>query len=356
MSVSFANLKNCIDFVLKSRYPVLLRSAHGQGKSSWVYQVAESIKLPVVERRASQMTEGDLLGLPAIDNGRTSWLPPDWFATACEMPVVLFIDELDRATQEVRQGFFELADSRKIAGHTLHKDTLIFAAVNGGEHVEHYQVGEMDPAELDRWVTFDLEPTVEDWLDWAKNNINSVIWNFINENHTHLEHKGNFEPNKVYPSRRSWHRFSTVMNDVGDLTDFSKNNTINFHNLAKAFIGLEGAIALQDYVKNYNKTVSAEDILDKGKINLTENWGVPEHVAYLEKLNCFFADDKTLTPKQVKNLAKYFMALPAEASAKLYVNLSRINSKIMVELHKQPGVSDKIVQTFIATASEDKKE
>ena len=61
-------------------------------------------------------------------------------------------DEVDRATMEVRQGIFELCDSRKIAGQTLHPDTLIFAAVNGGEHGAQYQVGEMDPAELDRYT------------------------------------------------------------------------------------------------------------------------------------------------------------------------------------------------------------
>ena len=112
---------------------------------------------------------------------------------------------------EVRQGFFELADSRKIAGQYLHKDTLVFAAVNSGENSSQYQVGEMDPAELDRWTTFDLEPTIGDWLNWAKNKVNPIIWDFINQDQNQLEHKGDFEPNKVYPSRRSWHRFSDTL-------------------------------------------------------------------------------------------------------------------------------------------------
>ena len=119
-------------------------------------------------------------------------------------PVVLFLDEVDRATLEVRQGIFELCDSRKIAGNVLHKDTLIFACVNGGEHGSQYQVGEIDPAELDRYTVFDVEPTVEDWLDWAKGNVAQEIWDFINQNHNHLEHNDDYEPNKVYPSRRSW--------------------------------------------------------------------------------------------------------------------------------------------------------
>ena len=217
MAVDFATFLSTVPFILDSKLPVLVRGRHGVGKSQVVYMIADqSLKLPVIERRASQMTEGDLLGLPdnrdVEVNGRkaTTWNAPDWLVQACTEPVVLFLDEVDRATPEVRQGLFELTDSRKINGWHLHPETRILAAVNGGEHGSQYQVGEMDPAELDRWTVFDVEPTVEDWLRWAKSNVNTVVWDFINQNHAHLEHLGDFEPNKVYPSRRSWHRLDTT--------------------------------------------------------------------------------------------------------------------------------------------------
>ena len=163
MSVDFATFTSVVSHILDARLPVLLRGRHGVGKSQVVYQIADERELPVVERRASQMTEGDLLGLPdtadtASGRKATTWNAPDWLVTACEQPVVLFLDEVDRATMEVRQGLFELTDSRKINGWHLHPDTLIVAAVNGGEHGAQYQVGEMDPAELDRWTVFDVEP------------------------------------------------------------------------------------------------------------------------------------------------------------------------------------------------------
>ena len=134
MAIDFKNLLLVLPHVTDANHPVLLRGRHGIGKSSVVYQYATSVGLPVVERRASQMTEGDLLGLPKVDEDVTSFCPPDWFATACDTGVLLFLDEVDRATLEVRQGIFELCDSRKLAGHTLHPETLIFAAVNGGTH------------------------------------------------------------------------------------------------------------------------------------------------------------------------------------------------------------------------------
>ena len=207
MAVDFATFSNIVHHVTNVRKPVLLRGRHGIGKSTVVYQFADKMGMPVVERRASQMTEGDLVGLPSIEGNSTRFNPPDWFKTACDKPVVLFLDEVDRATIEVRQGIFELTDSRKLNGHTLHEDTLVFAAVNGGEHGSQYQVGEMDPAELDRWTVFDVEPSVEDWLNWAKDNsVSDITWDFINQNRAHLEHTDDYEPNKVYPSRRSWER------------------------------------------------------------------------------------------------------------------------------------------------------
>ena len=156
MAIDFAAFNSIVHHVTNVRKPVLLRGRHGIGKSTVVYQFADKIGRQVVERRASQMTEGDLVGLPIVEGNSTRFNPPDWFKTACDEPVILFLDEVDRATLEVRQGIFELTDSRKLNGHTLHPETLVFAAVNGGEHGEQYQVGEMDPAELDRWTVFDL--------------------------------------------------------------------------------------------------------------------------------------------------------------------------------------------------------
>ena len=125
MAVDFKTFSSIVGHVTDVRKPVLLRGRHGIGKSTVVYQYADSVGLPVVERRASQMTEGDLVGLPVIADNSTTFNPPDWFKKACDEPVILFLDEVDRATLEVRQGIFELTDSRKLNGHTLHQDTLV---------------------------------------------------------------------------------------------------------------------------------------------------------------------------------------------------------------------------------------
>ena len=345
MAVDFQTFVSIAHHVLAVKKPLMLRGRHGIGKSELVYQIGADMGLPVVERRASQMTEGDLVGLPNTDGAVTSFCPPDWLADACSRPVLLFLDEVDRAIPEVRQGIFELTDSRKIFGNFLHEDTVVVAAVNGGEHGSQYQVGEMDPAELDRWTVFDVEPSTEDWLTWAKTNVVDVVWDFINQNRTHLEHGEDFEPNKVYPSRRSWKRLNDCLATANLVTD---HNPLVFQ-LATGFVGFEAAVAFNDFFKNYERQVTVEMILDQGKIEKTEEFTLNEHCALIEKMDSSDVFQHELTEQQCLNLANYFVSLPSEAVMKLWQALGKGDSNNVTSFHKTKAdngetVSGKLVK------------
>ena len=345
MAVDFQTFVSIAPHVLAVKKPLMLRGRHGIGKSELVYQIGADMGLPVVERRASQMTEGDLVGLPNTDGAVTSFCPPDWLADACSRPVLLFLDEVDRAIPEVRQGIFELTDSRKIFGNFLHEDTVVVAAVNGGEHGSQYQVGEMDPAELDRWTVFDVEPSAEDWLTWAKTNVVDVVWDFVNQNRTHLEHSEDFEPNKVYPSRRSWKRLNDCLATANLVTD---HNPLVFQ-LATGFVGFEAAVAFNDFFKNYERQVTVEMILDEGKIEKTEEFTLNEHCALIEKMDSSDTFQHELTEQQCLNLANYFVSLPSEAVMKLWQALGKGDSNNVTSFHKTKAdngetVSGKLVK------------
>ena len=352
MAIDFATFNAVVSHVIDAGFPVLIRGRHGIGKSEVVYQFAKDRNLPVVERRASQMTEGDLMGLPSIDGESTRWNAPDWLKEACDHGVVLFLDEVDRATMEVRQGIFELTDSRKLNGWHLHPQTRIFAAVNGGEHAgaSSYQVGEMDPAELDRWTVFDVEPTVSDWLGWAKGKVDGLVWDFINQNHAHLEHmpdSGGYEPNKVYPSRRSWVRFSDTVGNANLLAE-PKQNLASIYNLGAAFIGFEAAVSFRDFAENYERMVTIEDIIDNGKVELTTDFGINDHLALVEKLE---ASEMLVTPlstTQIQNLANWFVTLPSEVAMKLFASIgANADNSNVIALHGATATSGKKVLDFI---------
>jgi len=150
-------------------------------------------------------------------------------------------------------------------------------------------------------------------LAWAEGNVCGEIWDFINHNHNHLEHKDTYEPNKIYPSRRSWERLSNALEKVGSV----KHGTTLYH-LSHAFIGFEGAMAFNDYVKNYCKVVTPEDILDKGKISLTKKFKINDHNSLIEKFKAKKSFDNKLESKQLQNLAEYFTTLPSEIAMTLW--------------------------------------
>ena len=156
---------------LPPQIAVLAKGPTGIGKSHIVHQVGERLDMQVIDRRLSQMTEGDIIGLPELVDGVTRFAPIDWFVRACNEPVILFFDELNRATIEVQQCAFQIVLDRELNGHKLHPETRVYAAVNEGSE---YQVTEMDPALLRRFFVTTLEPTAQDWLDWARKSFDGI--------------------------------------------------------------------------------------------------------------------------------------------------------------------------------------
>ena len=338
-TISFGTLNAIMGFVADAKFPLLIRGRHGVGKSQLIYQFAEQRKMAVIERRASQMTEGDLIGLPVMDtdkngNSFTRWAAPDWLSKACTGPVVLFFDEIDRGSQEVRQGLFELTDSRKLSGMVLHPDTLIFAAVNGGIHGSNYQVADMDVAELDRYTCFDVEPTVEDWLNWGKENVSVEVWDFINNNRGHLEHVDTFEPNKVYPSRRSWVRASDTLTKSKIL---EKGCTPELQAIVQGFVGFEASTAFADFIRNYDRQVKVEDLLNGKAVKMMAKFSLNEHLSLIEKLGASDVFKKQLTDIQAKNVAEYYVTLPSEAATKIAGVFGKLNNPLIMKQETKKG-------------------
>ena len=354
--ISFAQFSKIAPHILRSRKPIMGHGAHGIGKSAIVYQLADKASailgmkdpkyvFPVIERRASQMADtGDVIGVPEpkdSDYGRvTTFAPMGWFARACNEPCILFFDEVDRANNDVRQSLMELTDSRKIAGHHLHPDTIIIAMVNGGSHDENnaYQVSELDPAEHDRWWHVNLEPTTSDWLDWSKDRVLDVTWDFINQNKAHLEHKGEMEPHKVYPSRRSWTHFDKCLRDAKatgeDLIAANEEGKVpmTLYFVGEGFIGQEAAIAYRDFVEKYETQVSVEDILSGNKTKLVKAFKVNDSNAMIDKIAQSEQIKNGLDTDQAKHLAMFVYTIQAELAMKAWEKFTAINPEVVKQL------------------------
>ena len=97
---------------------IMLTGKHGIGKSQILEKFFTARGERVVILFLGQMSDpGDLIGLPRLDEatGKTHFMPPYWFPTDGK-PVVLFLDELNRARPEVLQTIMDLTLNRTLAG------------------------------------------------------------------------------------------------------------------------------------------------------------------------------------------------------------------------------------------------
>jgi len=290
---------------------VLLRGNHGIGKSQVVRQVAKHFGLEVIDRRLSQMSEGDMIGLPSTDGEVTRFNPPDWYKTACKKPMCLFLDELNRATPEVMQAAFQVVLDRELNGWKLHPQTRVYAAINASSA---YTVNEMDPALLDRFWAIDLTPDVKDWLDWAKDSgtVHENVIQFIAGNEKWLDAPKNVEAAQVSPSRRSWERLSKALVSAGvaDTPD-----DLLFYPMCLGFVGTEATIAFHGFVKTIDAQVTGEEIINeyskvKKKI---DRLGQEKLNIAIEKVADYVTKNlTTLNDVQGQNLKDFMGHLPAE--------------------------------------------
>lgn len=167
---------------------VLLIGKHGIGKSEIITHFYRNERnLPVISFFLGQMSDpGDLIGLLHKDeqHGRSVFLPPYWWPVDAR-PVVLFLDELNRARPELLQAIQDLTLNRTLAGRTLPVGSIIIAAINEGEE---YQLTDLDPALVSRFNLYEFAPTIEEWLIWAaQHSLDSRVMAFIQKYPEHLD-------------------------------------------------------------------------------------------------------------------------------------------------------------------------
>jgi len=242
---------------------VMLLGKHGIGKSEIIRRFYEQDRrMKVIAFFLGQMSDpGDLIGLmhKEEETGRSVFLPPYWWPVEGR-PVVLFLDELNRARPEILQSVHELALNKTLAGKRLPEGSIVLSAVNAGDE---YQLTDLDPALVSRFNLYEFAPTVEDWLLWAANHdLDSRVTAFIQQNHPYLDgdrraadedaltaHGGLVKT----PDRRAWVKVSNFVKPLERLDDLD----------VKIIAGMVGAEAALMFKKSLARalSVTAEDVL-----------------------------------------------------------------------------------------------
>ena len=269
VTINISELKELLELT-PSTQNIMLVGKHGIGKSEILTSYFSSKGLKVVTLFLGQMADpGDIIGIPSkveqLDaagkaTSRTDFTPPYWFPQDSK-PIVLFLDELNRARPEILQTVMDLTLNRKLAGKALPEGSHVISAVNEGEE---YQLTDLDPALVSRFNIYEFKPTVEEWLNWAAGEgLDERVINFIQDNPTWLD--GNSD-NKEYKGleksadRRAWKHVSDVMLKVDTIKDIHKRTIAGIVGVgaAAAFIQSamqHNAITGKDLLLKYDKTM-----------------------------------------------------------------------------------------------------
>lgn len=250
---------------------IMLTGRHGIGKSQILTNYFETKGMRVVALFLGQMSDpGDLLGLPTKDEatGKTTFMPPYWFPVDGQ-PVVLFLDELNRARPEILQTVMDLVLNRKLAGRLLPEGSRIISACNDGDE---YQLTDLDPALVSRFNIYTFRPSVEEWLLWAtRKGLDERVTAFIQANPELLDRSGDTKEEQGLekdPDRRAWEKVARVMENISDPKQVHQKivaGIVGVQAAARLFLSLQkGLLTPQELLADFKR---AKQQLDKYQLH-----------------------------------------------------------------------------------------
>lgn len=155
-----------------------LHGQPGSAKSDIVRQAAKELGVELRDVRASQLESVDLRGLPYIQDGRTFWSAPSFLPTDMSSCGILFLDELNQASQSTQAAAYQLILDRRLGDYKLPDGWVVIAA--GNRAIDRAIANKMGSALKNRFVHSEMAVDNDEWLKWgAKNGIHPSILGYI---------------------------------------------------------------------------------------------------------------------------------------------------------------------------------
>jgi len=262
--MKISQMKDVLGIAHKSQNAVHMIGEAGIGKTEIVKQFAEDMGYHCEVLQLTVMDTGDLIGIPEtveVHGERvTTWAKPIWLqrvhkANEEGKHVVIFLDELGRASIDIRQASLQMVLEGKLQEHSLGEvDGLKSLIVVADNPADDYDSAEFDAALEDRFITLDVEASVEGWLKYARNKgILSVITDYIAEYPEKLLFKPE-DTSEKGSTPRAWEALSRILENT------PKNSPIIF-NLITSKVGKTVGANFYNFYNNYVKIVKPEDIM-----------------------------------------------------------------------------------------------
>ena len=289
---------------------IMLVGAHGIGKSQILKSYYEKEKkMPLVSFFLGQMSDpGDLIGLMHKNekNGHSEFLSPYWWPDQDE-PIVLFLDELNRARPEILQSVMDLTLNRTLAGKSLPKGSIVISAINYGDQ---YQITDLDPSLVSRFNIYEFAPTHEDWMVWAnRENIDHRVIHFIQKHPDFLDGANEFSHSddllelEKRPDRRAWERVSNLIKSVDRIDE-------RYVTIIAGIVGVAASVNFKKSIQEISR-LNPEKVLFHFNTKLFNGFKLQDYILLNENIVLYLNKDNHAKKKKklIGNLVKYIKHL-----------------------------------------------
>jgi hypothetical protein len=201
-------LKEILKDAVKNNEQLLIVGQPGIGKTDIVKAVCKELGAEVIISHPAVSDPTDYKGLPfkVTEGTHAEFLPfgETWRAIKADKLTVWFIDDLGQASEAVQKALMQLLLGRRLNGHMLSEKVVFIGATNDIGHRAGV-TGLLEPVKS-RWDSIiNLEPSLDDWCQWAyTNQTPAELIAFLRSRPELLSH---FEPTKElinHPSPRTW--------------------------------------------------------------------------------------------------------------------------------------------------------
>ncbi|MCS7317084.1 MAG: MoxR family ATPase [Candidatus Dojkabacteria bacterium] len=272
-----SQVKNIVKNLIKTRRAIFLWGPPGIGKSSVVNQVSEELGYGFLDVRLSQMSIGDIAGIPFLkdDNQEkiVSWAEPEFLRVLKIMckekgGAILLLDELNSALPVVLSSAYQLILDRKIGQHCLPDEVIVIAA--GNNESDKGVTFKMPTPLLNRFIHLNVTVDFEDFNKYAvEKNFHYLVLGYLQENKNDLFQFDPKSGEKAFPTPRSWEFTSDILYAFSDKNGHISLDTEEIQLAVSGTIGSGVATKFLVYMKKYEKIPRIMDILT-GKVKKYE--------------------------------------------------------------------------------------
>lgn len=232
----------------KANRSTLFEGPHGVGKSELLKQAADVLGIDFIVRDLSLMEPPDLVGIPRMNGKTTKYLPPEFLPTRGKG--ILCFEELNRAEKYMRAPCLQLLTERTLNDYCLPDGWLPVAAINPAEGELIYEVTDLDPALLSRFVRVALIPDQVEWLEWARRNgIHTAVMDYVAQDPSVFDHPDS--------NPRAW----KYVSDVVTTHETMSSDTASLRAAVAGLVGDQRAGAFLRSLTHSDRPIKTDDLL-----------------------------------------------------------------------------------------------